>query len=209
MNVLYLYLAVFLSSCHISRSIFLFLGSFEGYVWSNLPSSERKLIHPSSWLYMLISDIKKNTSSNYSIFYFSFSNIIYNFLYHSYQDCPIDLNILHSELFHDHEIVPQLCSRRPVRYASVHMVLTCILCVSRKVPCAVSTVKLELGQWIRITIGCTQLKLDNLDFHFNCTARTDTWLRTWLRIKYAKLKIDCQANFEPRRLSQFCSFFSQ
>ena len=29
-------------------------------------------------------------------------------LYHSYQDCPIDLNILHSEPFHDHEIVPQL-----------------------------------------------------------------------------------------------------
>ena len=45
------------SSCHISWSILLFLGSFEGYVWSNLPSSERKLILPSSWLYLLISDI--------------------------------------------------------------------------------------------------------------------------------------------------------
>ena len=30
----------------------------------------------------------------------------YNILYHSYQDCPIDLNILHSVPFHDHEIVP-------------------------------------------------------------------------------------------------------
>ena len=29
-------------------------------------------------------------------------------MYHSYQDCPIDFHMLHSKLFHDHEIVPQL-----------------------------------------------------------------------------------------------------
>ena len=29
-------------------------------------------------------------------------------LYHSNQNCPIDFHMLHSELFHDHEIVPQL-----------------------------------------------------------------------------------------------------
>ena len=37
-------------------------------------------------------------------------------LYHSYQDCPIDLNILHCELFYDHEIVP-------------HEMASCALCV--------------------------------------------------------------------------------
>ena len=33
-----------------------------------------------------------------------------SFLYHSYQDCPIDLNIWHSVPFHDHEIVPPTIS---------------------------------------------------------------------------------------------------
>ena len=90
-------------------------------------------------------------------------------LYHSYQDCPIDLNILHSEPFHDHEIVPPTISWL-VRYASVfiiiHMNLVC------RAKCRVcGTVKSELGQWIRINIGRARLKR-NLDlisvFHCHC-----------------------------------------
>ena len=38
----------------------------------------------------------------------------YQSLYHSYQDCPIDLNIWHSVPFHDHDIVPPTISW-PVR----------------------------------------------------------------------------------------------
>ena len=43
---------------------------------------------------------------------------VYIIVYNSYQDCPIDFHMLHSELFHDHELVPQLfhgflCIMRP------------------------------------------------------------------------------------------------
>ena len=41
---------------------------------------------------------------------------------HSCQDCPIDFHMLHSELFHDHEIVPPTISWLSVRYASVYII---------------------------------------------------------------------------------------
>ena len=34
--------------------------------------------------------------------------ISYHILYHSYQDCPTDFHILHSEPSHGHVLVPQL-----------------------------------------------------------------------------------------------------
>ena len=45
-------------------------------------------------------------------------HLIYMLLSHSYQDCPIDFHMLHSELFHNHVLVPQLshsfwCVTRP------------------------------------------------------------------------------------------------
>ena len=61
-------------------------------------------------------------------------------LYHSYQDCPIDFHMLHSELFHDHEIVPQLLHGFPCVY-KIHMNP---MCVAQSA--ALGTVKLELGQ---------------------------------------------------------------
>ena len=46
---------------------------------------------------------------------------MYFVLYHSYQDCPIDFHMLHSELIHDHEIV-MACRTRYCRNLNDHWV---------------------------------------------------------------------------------------
>ena len=95
---------------------------------------------------------------------------IYLFLYHSYQDCPIDFHIRQSVPFHDHDIVPPTISW-PVRYASVlsHNTHESYVCRAKCRVCG--TVKSEVGQWIRINIGRARLKR-NLDlisvFHCHC-----------------------------------------
>ena len=89
--------------------------------------------------------------------------------YISYQDCPIDFHILHSELFHDHVLVPPTITWLPVRYASVYIIHT--LCVAQSA--ARCTVKSELGQWIRrkmSPLGARELKrnLDLMISVFHC-----------------------------------------
>ena len=83
------------------------------------------------------------------------------------------------------------------------------MCVTQSA--ARGTVKSELGQWIRITIIGARNWSVILNWWASFIviyARTDLDCAHWLRIKYAKLKIDCSGKFEPRGLLQFCSFFS-
>ena len=65
----------------------------------------------------------------------------YTVLYHSYQDCPIDFHMLHSELFHDHIIVPPTISWFPVSVYIIHMNPMCVAQSAAR-----GTVKSELGQ---------------------------------------------------------------
>ena len=65
-------------------------------------------------------------------------------LYHSYQDCPIDFHMLHSELFHDHVLVPQTITWLPVRYGSVYIIHMYPMCVAQSA--VRGTIKSELDQ---------------------------------------------------------------